>query len=133
MEELDKALGSTQDPLPAPLAVLFGPFFTLAAQTPNSTTYKRVQLAVLEPLLSTLSPESLSTDGSEPPKSKSDETNLSKNACFASASEGKVDGSELRQKLLRRIFETASESDTRESNRRKMYAFWKENYDDPDI
>jgi len=136
VEELDKALGNTQDPLPAPLAVLLGPFLTLAAQTPNSTTYKRVYSAVIGPLLSSLGPESPSIDGSEPPKSKRrrvcEETNLSKNACFASAREGKVDGLELRRMLLRRIFEIASEPTTKESSRRKMYVFWKENYDDPE-
>jgi ribosomal RNA-processing protein 1 len=136
IEELDKALGSTQEPLPAPLAVLLGPFFTLAAQTPNSTTYKRVQSAVIEPLLSSLSPESLLVDGVEPPKPKKrrlrEETCLAKNACFASTSEGKVNGLELRKMLLRRIFVIASELTTRESNRRKMYAFWKENCDDPE-
>ena len=133
VEELDNTLRGTQDPLPVPLAVLFGPFFTLAAQTPNSTMYKRVQSAIIEPLLSSLAFESLPAD-TEPPKSKrrklSEETGRSKNACFASPSEGKVDDRELRQKLLRRLFEIASESTTRESNRRRMYAFWKENYAD---
>lgn len=136
VEELEKALACCQDPLPAPLAVLLGPFLTLAAQTPNSTTYKRVQSAVIEPLLSNLGPESPSIDGSEPPKLKRrrlcSETNLAKNACFASVSEGKVDGLELRRMLLRRIFEIAGKATTRESSRRKMYAFWKENYDDPE-
>jgi ribosomal RNA-processing protein 1 len=136
VEELDKAFGNAQDPLPAPLAVLLGPFLTLAAQTPNSTTYKRVQSAVIEPLLSSLGPESPSIDGSEPPQPKRqrvcEETNLAKNACFASPSEGKVDSLELRRMLLRRIFEIAGEPTTKDSSRRKMYAFWKENYDDPE-
>jgi ribosomal RNA-processing protein 1 len=124
VEELEKVLGSTQDSLPAPLAMLLGPFFTLAAQTPNSTTYKRVQSAVIEPLLSSL--------GLEKRRRLCEDPNLAKNACFASASEGKVDGLELRRMLLRRIFEIASEPTTKASNRRKMYAFWKENYDDPE-
>lgn len=131
MEELDNALRGTRDPLPVPLALLFGPFFALAAKTPNSTTYKRVQSAVIEPLLSSLAFESF--PDAEPPKSKrrklSEETGRP-SACFASPSEGKVDVLELRQKLLRRIFEIASEPSTRESNRRRMYAFWRENYDE---
>ena len=136
VEELEKALGNTQDPHPVPVAVVLSPFFTLCAQTPNSTTYKRVQSAVIEPLLSSLGPESPLIDGGEPPKSKKrrlcEETCLAKHACFTSASEGKVEGLELKRMLLRRIFEIGSEATTKESNRRKMYAFWKENYDDPE-
>jgi ribosomal RNA-processing protein 1 len=134
VEELDKALGTTQNHLPAPMAVVLGPFFTLAAQTSNLTTYKRIQSAVIEPFLSSLGPVSPLID--EPPKSKKrricEEASLAKNACFTSASEGKVDGLELRRMLLRRIFEIASEPTTKESNRRRMYTFWKENYDDPE-
>lgn len=136
--ELNKALGSTADLAPpAPLAILFSPFVILAAQTPTSTTFKRIQSAVFEPLISALEPDSLSEGEDDLPKAKrrrlgeeAPYIHLIGNACFENPAEGRVDGPELRQKLLRQIFEVASQPDTRESNRRKLYALWKNSSDD---
>ncbi|KDR85462.1 hypothetical protein GALMADRAFT_234350 [Galerina marginata CBS 339.88] len=137
IEELDKALGVTPSPPSAPLAILFEPFIVLAARTPTSVTYKRIQSALFEPLLGALSPESSGDDG--PPKSKrirlcadaDSYSHVVSNACYSnSESEGPVDGTELRKRLLRRIFEVASEPETRDSSRRKMYALWKESYEE---
>jgi len=135
VEELDKSLGSISDPLPAPLGTLFDPFFVLAARAPTSVTYKRIQSAVFEPLISTLEPEARSE---EPPKSKRIRLNedspyphLLKNACFDDPErEGTQDGADLKKKILRRMFEIASQPETRDSNRRKMYTLWKESYDE---
>ena len=53
------------------------------------------------------------------------------NACVDDPKgEGKVEGSVLRKRLLRRVFEVASEPETRDSNRRKMYALWKDSVDE---
>jgi ribosomal RNA-processing protein 1 len=52
------------------------------------------------------------------------------NACFDSPEDGKLDGPILRAKLLRRIFDVASEPETRDSSRRKMYALFKESTED---
>lgn len=139
VEELDKALGSVPSPSPAPLSNILNPFFILASRTPTATTYKRIQSALLDPLLSALAPESGSED--ERPKSKrirlSEEAvfaNIRANACYSDPeTEGQLDGAVLKKKLLRRIFEIASQEDTRDSNRRKMYTLWKKSYDeDPD-
>jgi ribosomal RNA-processing protein 1 len=138
IEELDKALGATSLPTPAPLATLLDPFFTLASRTPTAVTYKRIENALFEPLFTALVSESHPED--EPPKSKrirlSAETSyphLAANACYSDPEEGRVDGFTLKKKLLSRIFEVASQPDTRDSNRKKMYALWKESYEeDPD-
>ncbi|KAJ7040438.1 nucleolar protein,Nop52-domain-containing protein [Mycena alexandri] len=52
------------------------------------------------------------------------------NACFDRPQGGKIEGAVLQKKLLRRIFEIASEPQTRESSRRKMYALFKESTED---
>ena len=107
----------------------------MAAQTPTSTTYKRIQSALIEPLFDALvSERDLEAD---PPKAKrirlsSDTpTFLKSNACFEDPElDGHMAGAILKKKLLRRIFEIASQPETRDSNRRKMYTLWKEGAED---
>lgn len=135
-EELDKALGSTPSPPPAPLASLLDPFFSLAAQASTSVAYKRIQSALFDPVLNDLAPAGRSDDGE--PKTKrirlsteSSYPHIVSNSCYSDpTTEGHVEGAVLKKKLLRRIFEVASQPDTRDSNRRKMYALWKETYDE---
>jgi ribosomal RNA-processing protein 1 len=104
----------------------------LAAQTSTSITYKRIQSALFEPLLSALSlpiedqPRShkrirlMDSDTEAYP-------NLVANACYEDPkTEGKMGGPLLRKMLLRSLFEVASQPETRDSNRRKMYGLWKE-------
>ncbi|KAJ7293746.1 nucleolar protein,Nop52-domain-containing protein [Mycena rebaudengoi] len=113
IEELDKALASALESMPpAPLATLLDPFITLAARTPT-------------------------TEKDQPPASKRMRLDTSQayetlvaNACFDSPEDGKLDGPILRAKLLRRIFDVASEPETRDSSRRKMYALFKESTED---
>ena len=131
IEELDKALGAATSPQPAPLGTLLEPFFYLAAQTPTSTTYKRLQSALFEPLLNALVPET-DLEGT-PSKAKRIRLScdtpayLKSNACLEDPElDGHMEGAILKRKLLRRIFEIASQPETRDSNRRKMYALWKE-------
>ena len=135
IEELDKALGTATSPQPAPLGTLLEPFFHLVAQTPTSTTYKRIQSALFEPLLKALVPEPDLEEN--PPKAKrirlSSDTlaYLKSNACLEDPElDGHMKGAILKKKLLRRMFEIASQPETRDSNRRKMYALWKEGEDD---
>ncbi|GLB35896.1 putative nucleolar protein,Nop52 [Lyophyllum shimeji] len=143
VEELDKALGtlstSASPPLPAPLHILLRPFLSLAAQTSTSVTYKRIQSSLLDPLLSALSPPS---DEDEPPAPKRGRSivtndasalypNVVSNSCFNDPRmEGKVEGPRLRKKLLRAVFELASQPETRDTNRRKMYSLWKDGADE---
>ena len=137
IEELDKALGTATSPLPAPLGTLLEPFFYLAAQTPTSTTYKRIQSALFEPLLNALVPE---TDHQDIP-SKAKRVRLSSDTLPYLKSnarledpglDGHMEGAVLKKKILRRMFEIASHPETRDSNRRKMYALWKEGAEDDD-
>ncbi|KAJ7225350.1 nucleolar protein,Nop52-domain-containing protein [Mycena pura] len=137
LEELDKSLASAvSEPPAAPLATLLVPFFTLAAQTPSSTTYNRVQAEVFTPLFAALS----STDDDAPPDLKRSRLDLDTqnrkyhvlavNACFEQPAEGKTAGVIVKKRLLRQIFMVASEPETRDSNRRKLYALFKEAEDD---
>lgn len=138
LEELDKAMASTQasSPLPAPLSKVIAPFLFLAARTSTSTTYKRIQSALFIPLFSALS--SSDQRDSKPPSqtyirlSEQDTyPNIVSNACMDDPKgEGRVEGVVLGQKLLRAIFEVASAADTQDSNRRKMYALWRDGAED---
>ena len=137
LTELDKTLGLSASVPPAPLAILLDPFITLAARTHTSTTYQRIQSVLFLPLLNALDPDSCKMD--ESPKSKrirlaTDDTiypNLLTNACFDGSEQGRhFEGQILKSKLLQRIFEVASQPETRDSNRRKMYALWKEHYEE---
>ncbi|KAJ7751319.1 nucleolar protein,Nop52-domain-containing protein [Mycena maculata] len=137
VEELEKALTTASEPMPpAPLSTLLSPFFTLAARTPTSATYKRIQSELFTPLFSALS---LPQPEDQPPQKRirleagvpqQAYPTLVSNACFDNPSDGRIAAVILRKKLLRRIFEIASEPDTRDSSRRKMYALFKESTDD---
>ncbi|KAF9459823.1 Nop52-domain-containing protein [Collybia nuda] len=145
VEELDKTLStpsaSAPPQPPVPLKTILYPFFVLASQTQTSITYKRIQSALFEPLFSALSPPSPVEDQARSQKRirlSTTETNelypnLVSNSCFDDTSEGKLGCLILKKKLLRTIFEIASQLETRDSNRRKMYAFWKEGSEDEDI
>ncbi|KZT74939.1 Nop52-domain-containing protein [Daedalea quercina L-15889] len=130
LEELDKVLEDLPEPSPppAPLSMLLNPFFALAARAPTKITYERIQSALMEPLFTALSPE----PDDEPPSRKRPRlitptySSLIANACSSDPeSEGAVESGKLRKVLLRRMFEVASEEDTRDANRRKMYNLWK--------
>lgn len=135
---MGRADSSTPHLLPAPLGTLLDPFIMFSARTPSSVTYERINSALFEPLLSALSPPS---SNDQPPSAKRIKLDrdpatfphLLKNACFKNPKlEGNVGGVELNKNLLRRVFEVASRLETRDSNRRKMYALWKEGIDSDD-
>jgi len=135
LEELDKALSNslnaTPSPLPAPLYTLLKPFLILAAQTSTSITHKRIKSAVFDPLFLALSPPMQDQPRSQKCIRLDSDTDayphLVSNACYEDPNaEGKMAGALLRKMLLRSLFEIASQPETRDSNRRKMYALWKE-------
>ncbi|KAJ7103355.1 nucleolar protein,Nop52-domain-containing protein [Mycena belliarum] len=140
VDELEKTMATASEHMPpAPLSTLLAPFFVLAAQTPTSVTYKRIQSELFIPLLSALSsPQSPAHEDQPPQKRMRLDPDLQQqqypalvsNACFDNPSEGTIKGVVLRKKLLRRLFEIASEPDTRDSSRRKMYALFKDSTDD---
>ena len=136
IEELDKALGASEDPLPAPLCTLVEPFLTLAARTLNKTTYERLQSALLEPLLSALAPAAPSEDDDGERRRK--RARLSEvqfehvvaNACVAQPKEGAVPAVTAKKALLKQLFEVAGAESTRDANRRKLFALYKSHTDD---
>lgn len=136
LEELDKALGNSPvpSPLPAPLSTLLNPFIVLAARTINSTSYQRIQSALLDPLYTSLS---TTHESDEPPSRKRPRlsvpslSNLVSNACAERPKEeGALSSSALKKTILKRMFDIASEPDSRDANRRKLYTLWKEHMED---
>ncbi|KAF8140566.1 nucleolar protein,Nop52-domain-containing protein [Boletus edulis] len=114
LEELEKAVSASDSPLPTPILGLLSPFISLAAHTPTNTTYKHLEESLFRPLLA-----GLRASGHEYP------TVLS-NACADAPDTGSpMAPSTLREAMLQKLFAIASAEDTRDSNRRKMYALYK--------
>jgi len=146
LEELDKVLAwdseaGDERPPRAPIDTLIAPFLTLLARTPSNHTFDRVTSAVLEPLVQSLAP----AGEPEPPSKKrrrllgTERSFVADNACTSSsptttaaAAAADTDKSALHQALLKQVFSVASERDTRDSNRRRLYKFWKSNLEDDD-
>jgi ribosomal RNA-processing protein 1 len=136
LEELDKVLAydsetGSERPPRSPLDTLIAPFLTLLARTSSNHTFDRVMSTVLEPLI-----QSLAADGTaEPPSKKrrrllgNEISFVADNSCISSNS-SMGDKSSLHQALLKQVFSVASEQDTRDSNRRRLYKFWKSNVED---
>ncbi|KAH7930587.1 Nop52-domain-containing protein [Leucogyrophana mollusca] len=135
LEELDKALSVTtpSPPLPAPLYTALSPFLSLAACTQTKTTYKHLQEALFEPLFTALKP----ARSESPPSRKKPRLaapafqTLVSNACVSNPKqEGAMPSEGLRKALLQKVFDVASEEETRDSNRRKMYALYRDGVED---
>jgi ribosomal RNA-processing protein 1 len=137
LEELNKVLAWDSEagdecPPPAPLDTLIAPFLTLLARTSSNHTFERVMSAVLEPLIQSLTP----SGPDEPPRQKrrrllgEELTFVVENSCMSDSPT--PDKASLHQALLKQVFSVASEQDTRDSNRRKLYNFWKNHLDDDD-
>jgi len=134
LPELDKATADSTAAVPLRLAL--DPFLSLAARTPNKVTYQQVQTNLIDPLLSALAPP---PGSDEPPKRKRPKTNqtedtfphLLANSCLSPSNEP-LDKSRLRKGVLEYVFEVASQEDTKDSNRRKLYAICKANIDEDD-
>lgn len=133
LEELNKSLVG-DDLLPVPLSLILSPFFILASRTQASTTYKQIQLSVFEPLFSSLKAPTASEGARsrKKPRLDLDYPNLVSNCCFQNPKERTIESAKLRKALLRRLFEVASNEKARDSNRRKMYAFFKAAKEDGD-
>lgn len=162
LEELNKALTNPPStsplelpPPPAPLATLLAPFFTLAARTPNNVTFQRVQAALLDPVLAALEAAARvgdsgggDGDGGEEDREEEGPNNRKRrrldvrdqeypsivsNSCATDPkAEGAMESGKLRAVLLRKMFDVASEEETRDANRRRLYALRKANMDDGD-
>lgn len=139
LEELDKVLAWNSEngderPPRAPIDALIAPFLTLLARTPSNHAFERVMSTVLEPLIQSLA--STATGSREPPSKKrrrllgSELSFVADNSCASSSPT--ADKSSLHRALLKQVFSVASEQDTRDSNRRRLYKFWKSNMEDDD-
>lgn len=133
LDELDKALSSSELPPPAPMSMLLSPFIVLAARTPTNTTYKHIQSSLFEPLQNALKSSSGPPSRKKARTSSSNYSKLLANACTCSPeSEGAGDAEAVRKSILQKIFDVASETETRDANRRRMYAFYKDAVEDDD-
>jgi ribosomal RNA-processing protein 1 len=130
------------------------PFFVLASQTSSNVTFKRIQSALLTPLLSSLTEacclrheesselppkrRKLSSDAAE---ATADRSSLPEEfplrhvvmRCIVNSSD-KIPSSPpvIKSAMVRSLFEVASRGATRDSNRRKMYAICKDARDEED-
>ena len=135
LTELGKASAIATAQKPVPIKLVLTPFLTLAAKTQNKVTYQQVQANLIEPLLSALSPSPGSADEPPPPKrlkaTQDDLSDLLANSCLSPQDEPS-DRNQLRKGMLEYIFEVASREDSRDSNRRKLYAICNANIDEDD-
>ncbi|KAB5594509.1 Ribosomal RNA-processing-like protein [Ceratobasidium theobromae] len=142
LEELDKALNTT-DQASTPKSHEpsgFSQFHTVQTRTSNKITYGRMQTALFVPLLDALSARSsLSNtdelDSQQRKRKRSSEIypNLTESMCEPGTENA---GNHLAQAIkspqdvtrdvLKAIFDAAGDADTKDANRRKMYALWKE-------
>jgi len=141
LEELNKAVKTSSPCPPTPLCTMLAPFLALAARTPSNVTCKRLQTSLFEPLLSDLaiaseySTQDLS-DGLEGPKRKRTKRpdpifqDLIYNSRRDENGPKAQTPNELRKSIYQAIFDVASQQETRDSNRRKLYAVWKEGMED---
>ena len=116
LEELEKALSASESPTPVPILALLSPFISLAAHTQTNTTYKHLEESLFKPLLAGLRPR---VSGIEYP------TILSNACADVPYTDGPMLHSTLRKAMLQKLFAVASAEDTRDTNRRKMYALYK--------
>ena len=130
----------------APLVQLISPFVTLAARAPSSPTYGRIESVIFEPLLASLTSGADGKPGSKRPRitaaSPPSYPNIALKCSPPNSGSSRGGGAtpsqpttpeDLRQAVLKKIFEVASQEETRDSNRRKLYAIWKARIEDEHI
>jgi ribosomal RNA-processing protein 1 len=162
LEELDKVLAEEAEnredathSAPAPLDALIRPFFAIACQSTTKVKCLHVQNTVIVPLfvdLQTASGASSKAGGKDaeigtPPAQKRPRLDAPSGATYphvctgstvTDVEKGVTDGArnmlpgEVRKKLLAVLFEMASAGETRDANRRRLYAVWKEMKADDD-
>jgi ribosomal RNA-processing protein 1 len=123
-----------------PITTLLEPFINLAARTPNKVTYDRMQTALFTPLLDALVAR-LSHPSVDEPESQRRKRkrlseiypNLIESVCKPGArskddlpAQTIVNPQNVAMDVLKALFEAAGHADTKDANRRKMYALWKE-------
>lgn len=125
LEELEKAMSASDSPAPVPIIALLTPFISFAAHTPTSATYKHLEQSLFRPLLAALRPRTSSPHKRARVSGLGYPTILSNACADAPYTGGPMLHSTLREAILQKIFAVASAEDTRDTNRRKMYALYK--------
>ncbi|CAE6456989.1 unnamed protein product [Rhizoctonia solani] len=153
LEELDKALDTSDKDGKTPLITLLNPFIHLASRTSNKITYGRMQTTLFTPLLDTLiahtkTPGTDAVDSQQRKRKRSSEmysnlvesqrkrkrssemySNLVESVCKpeiqAEDTTPATSPYDVAREVLKAIFEVAGQADTKDANRRKMYALWK--------
>jgi ribosomal RNA-processing protein 1 len=126
LEELEKAVSASDSSVPVPILALLSPFIFLAAHTPTNTTYKHLEESLFRPLFAALRSHPKRVSGLEYPAVLS-------NACAdVPYTDDPMPHSTLRDAILQKLFAVASAEDTRDTNRRKMYALYKTAVEDDD-
>ncbi|CCO29824.1 Ribosomal RNA processing protein 1 homolog A AltName: Full=Novel nuclear protein 1 [Rhizoctonia solani AG-1 IB] len=137
LEELDKALDISNNDHNLPLITLLKPFINLSAYTPNKITYSRMQTALLTPLLDELifratSSNDETTEPQPRKRKRSSEAypNIIESVCKHTSKAQDMPSAEnpqiVAKEVLNAVFEVAGHTDTKDANRRKMYALWKQ-------
>ncbi|CAE6406527.1 unnamed protein product [Rhizoctonia solani] len=137
LEELEKILDTNDADCNLPLVNLLKPFINLSACTPNKITYGRMQSALFVPLLDTLVVRAISpnVDVSDPQRRKRKRSSeaypnivesISKPTSQAEGVRSARNPQDVAKDILNAIFEVAGHTDTKDANRRKMYALWKQ-------
>lgn len=129
LEELDKVLAVVDDStLPAPLSIILAPFFELASRTNSSVTLQRLFSSLFDPLFAAINPHATAEPMAKRIRLDFEPSyvNVTEKSCLRQPKEeGKLTKPELMRGLVQQLFDTASSPDTREANRRRMYAVWK--------
>ncbi|CAE6451863.1 unnamed protein product [Rhizoctonia solani] len=137
LEELDKALEADDNNCGTPLITLLKPFIHLSARTSNKITFGRMQTALFTPLLDALAtrvtiPSADTTNSPRRKRKRSSETypNLVESVCEPNTQAGStslaINPQDVTKEVLKAIFDVAGHMDTKDANRRKMYALWKD-------
>ncbi|KIJ53456.1 hypothetical protein M422DRAFT_222082 [Sphaerobolus stellatus SS14] len=136
LQELNKAVEASPETFPSqcspvPLYTVLYPFLMLAARTPSNTTFKRLQSSLFEPLFANLAAAQSSSSSTNSTQRNVEFPALVANSRRDISSQSDAQSApELLKTMYQTIFDVASHQDTRDSNRRKMYAIWKAGMED---
>jgi len=116
----------TDKQIQCPLVSLLQPFATLLCRTPTPTVHTKLLSSVYKPIISSLTIALA-------PNQTTDYPNIVSGSCVEEeGSEETASPGQLRNALLKSLFITAAETDSVESNRRKVYNYWREEGGDDD-
>jgi ribosomal RNA-processing protein 1 len=101
----------------------------MLGHTPSNITFDRIKSSLLNPILEALTSADIVNEAKEPPQKRMritapDYSYLSVHACIEPTNSPESPEA-IKMSLLKAVFSNASHGDTRESNRRKLYAIWK--------